>query len=65
MLNFIVPSHSHCLSYISLFFLQSGLCVAELASCLPLAGGTYSYAYATMGELPAFLVGWSLLLSYV
>jgi APA family basic amino acid/polyamine antiporter len=39
--------------------------VAELASCLPLAGGTYSYAYATMGELPAFLVGWSLLLSYV
>lgn len=42
----------------------TALCYAELASALPLSGSSYSYAYATLGELAAFLVGACLLLEY-
>ncbi|TZG29471.1 APC family permease [Sphingomonas montanisoli] len=42
----------------------TALCYAELASAVPVAGSSYSYAYATLGELPAFLIGACLLLEY-
>jgi APA family basic amino acid/polyamine antiporter len=42
----------------------SALCYAELASALPVSGSSYAYAYATLGELPAFLVAACVLLEY-
>ena len=42
----------------------AGLCYAELASMIPMAGSAYTYAYATMGELVAWMIGWDLILEY-
>ena len=42
----------------------AGLCYAELASMIPVAGSAYSYAYATLGELVAWFIGWNLVLEY-
>lgn len=42
----------------------SALCYAELASMIPRAGSAYSYAYAIFGELPAWIIGWDLILEY-
>ena len=42
----------------------AGLCYAELASMIPVAGSAYTYAYATMGELVAWIIGWDLTLEY-
>jgi APA family basic amino acid/polyamine antiporter len=42
----------------------AGLCYAELASMIPVAGSAYTYAYATMGELAAWVIGWDLVLEY-
>jgi APA family basic amino acid/polyamine antiporter len=42
----------------------TALCYAELASTIPVSGSSYSYAYATLGEMVAYLVGWCLLLEY-
>src|SRR3712207_2801784 len=42
----------------------AGLCYAELASMIPVAGSAYTYAYATMGELAAWIIGWDLVLEY-
>jgi APA family basic amino acid/polyamine antiporter len=41
-----------------------GLCYAELAALLPVSGSTYSYTYATLGELAAWVIGWDLVLEY-
>jgi basic amino acid/polyamine antiporter, APA family len=42
----------------------AGLCYAELASTVPVAGSAYTYAYATMGEFVAWMIGWDLILEY-
>ncbi len=42
----------------------TGLCYAELASVLPISGSAYSYAYATLGEFIAWIMGWLLMLEY-
>jgi basic amino acid/polyamine antiporter, APA family len=42
----------------------SALCFAELASTIPVAGSAYTYSYATMGELVAWIIGWDLVLEY-
>ncbi|SPD74942.1 Uncharacterized amino acid permease YfnA [uncultured Desulfobacterium sp.] len=43
----------------------AALCYAELASSIPVAGSAYNYAYATMGEMIAWIIGWDLILEYV
>jgi APA family basic amino acid/polyamine antiporter len=42
----------------------AGLCFSELASMIPVAGGAYSYTYATLGEFIAWIIGWALILEY-
>ena len=42
----------------------AGMCYSELASMIPVAGSAYTYTYATMGELIAWIIGWDLVLEY-
>lgn len=42
----------------------AGLCYAELSSSIPISGSAYTYTYATMGELMAWIIGWDLVLEY-
>ncbi|KQP10462.1 MAG: amino acid permease [Methylobacterium sp.] len=42
----------------------AGMCYSELAGMIPVAGSAYTYAYATMGELVAWIIGWDLVLEY-
>src|ERR1700730_1928976 len=44
--------------------LFAGLCYAELASMIPIAGSAYTYAYAILGEIVAWIIGWDLILEY-
>ncbi|HLG58533.1 MAG TPA: amino acid permease [Vicinamibacterales bacterium] len=44
--------------------LFAGLCYAEFASMIPIAGSAYTYSYATMGEFVAWIIGWDLVLEY-
>src|SRR5262245_61963489 len=55
MLSFIVAG---------LACIFAALCYAEFASMVPVAGSAYTYAYATLGELLAWIVGWDLVLEY-
>jgi basic amino acid/polyamine antiporter, APA family len=55
-------SLSFVLASIACFF--AGLCYAEFAAMVPLSGSAYSYAYVTLGELVAWLIGWSLVLEW-
>jgi basic amino acid/polyamine antiporter, APA family len=54
------------LSFILVAFVcaLAALCFAELASMIPVAGSTYTYAYATLGEIVAWIIGWDLILEY-
>ena len=42
----------------------AALCYAEMAAMVPVAGSAYTYSYAVMGEIIAFMVGWALVLEY-
>ncbi len=42
----------------------AGLCYSEMAACCPVAGSAYTYAFATMGEIVAWMIGWDLILEY-
>ena len=55
------------LSFVVAFFgcLFAGLCYAEFASMIPIAGSAYTYAYATLGEFLAWVIGWDLILEYL
>jgi APA family basic amino acid/polyamine antiporter len=55
ILSFIVGAIGCCFA---------GLCYAEFASMIPIAGSAYTYAYATMGEFTAWTIGWALILEY-
>src|SRR6476619_1990600 len=45
--------------------LFAGLCYAEFASMIPIAGSAYTYGYATLGEFFAWIIGWDLILEYL
>lgn len=49
----------------SIICIFAGLCYAELSSLIPIAGGSYSYAYVALGELPAWIIGWSVTAQYL
>src|SRR5947207_15720136 len=55
ILSFVVPGIGCALA---------ALCYAEFASIVPVAGSAYTYAYATLGELFAWIIGWDLVLEY-
>ena len=49
---------------VAIVCLFAGLCYAELASMIPIAGSAYTYAYAILGEIIAWIIGWDLILEY-
>src|SRR5512134_3102323 len=66
-----VAAHDKAGPGLSLSFVFAGvacvfasLCYAEFASMVPVAGSAYTYAYATLGELFAWIIGWDLILEY-
>ena len=58
------PAISISLVLVAIVCALTGLCYAELASMIPIAGSAYTYTYATMGELIAWIIGWDLILEY-
>jgi len=58
------PALALSLVLVALVCALTGLCYAELASMIPIAGSAYTYTYATMGELVAWVIGWDLILEY-
>ena len=58
------PALAISLVLVAIVCVFTGLCYAELASMIPIAGSAYTYTYATLGELVAWIIGWDLILEY-
>src|SRR5205814_674150 len=58
------PAIAMSLVLVALVCAFTALCYAELASMIPIAGSAYTYTFATMGELIAWIIGWDLILEY-
>ncbi|CAN5482951.1 amino acid permease [soil metagenome] len=58
------PALAISLMLVAIVCALTGLCYAELASMIPIAGSAYTYTYATLGELVAWIIGWDLILEY-
>ena len=58
------PALALSLVLVAVVCIFTGLCYAELASMIPIAGSAYTYTYATLGELTAWIIGWDLILEY-
>jgi APA family basic amino acid/polyamine antiporter len=58
------PAIAISLVLVAIVCALTGLCYAELASMIPIAGSAYTYTYATLGELVAWIIGWDLILEY-
>ena len=58
------PALALSLVLVAMVCALTGLCYAELASMIPIAGSAYTYTYATLGELIAWVIGWDLILEY-
>jgi basic amino acid/polyamine antiporter, APA family len=58
------PAIAVSIVLVALVCALTGLCYAELASMIPIAGSAYTYTYATLGELVAWIIGWDLILEY-
>src|SRR5659263_272517 len=63
--NYAGPSIMLSFLFSALGCLFAGLCYAEFASMIPIAGSAYTYAYATLGEFIAWIIGWDLILEYL
>ncbi len=62
--NFTGPAITLSFAIAAIGCCFAGLCYAEFASMIPVAGSAYTYSYATMGELIAWIIGWDLVLEY-
>jgi len=58
------PALALSMVLVAIVCIFTGLCYAELASMIPIAGSAYTYTYATLGELVAWIIGWDLILEY-
>ena len=58
------PAITVSFALVALACLFAGLCYAELSSMIPIAGSAYTYAYAILGEIVAWIIGWDLILEY-
>jgi basic amino acid/polyamine antiporter, APA family len=63
--NYAGPAVTFSFVLCGLGCLFAGLCYAEFASMIPIAGSAYTYGYATLGELIAWIIGWDLILEYL
>jgi hypothetical protein len=62
--NFAGPAIVISFVFAAIGCVFAGLCYSEFATMIPIAGSAYTYAYATMGELIAWIIGWDLVLEY-
>src|SRR5271170_8295597 len=58
------PGVVYCFILAAIGCVFAGLCYAEFASMIPVAGSAYTYGYATLGEIFAWIIGWDLVLEY-
>ena len=58
------PALAVSMVFVAIVCAFTGLCYAELSSMIPIAGSAYTYTYATLGELIAWIIGWDLILEY-